>query len=134
MPYSVIDEETEHKNAIKYINLQPKYVTVNMLKKHAGIRKKIALRVLRSHPNTMICEPIEFGSNQRINQKLYKKINNYDIHTLCNKEFNYMKKNNKLVGLNVDGCHSNNNYDCLTNHMIDKYRISLFAIEDWLSF
>ena len=129
-----IDEENEHKNAIKYIDLQTKHVTVNMLKKHAGIRKKVALRVLRSHPNTVICEPREFGSNQHINQKLYKKINNYDIHKLCNNEYNYMKINNHFKGNNVDGYNSNNNYDVLTNHMIDKYRISIIGIEDWLNY
>jgi hypothetical protein len=116
-----ITELNDYQKVHEFINGQEKHVTFNMMKKHGGIRPKIARRVLRSHPNTMLCHPLEFGSNKFRNEKLYKKISNDEILTLCNEELDYMKKNRIIIESNVDSYINSG----LVRHMMDKYRISL---------
>ena len=116
-----ISELNDYQKAHEFINSVDHYVTMNMLKKRANIRPKIARRVLRSHPNTMLSEPRAFGSNQNRNEKLYKKISNDEILSLCNEELNYMKKNRIINESKVDSYIKSG----LVQHMMDKYRISI---------
>ena len=116
-----VTDFTEPQNVEDYISNQNGHVTVNMLKKNCGIQSKHAFKVLRSNYNTMICNPLEFGSNKYTNEKLYKKVSDDDIVAMCKDELNYMKKNKIIEESNV----KQYIYSSLTRHMMEKYRISL---------
>ena len=116
-----IRELNDYQKAHEFISGQEKHVTFNMLKKHVNIKPKIARHALRSYSNTMLAEPRTFGSNQHKNEKLYKKISNDEIISLCNEELDYMKKNRIINESNVDSYIKSG----LVRHMMDKYRISL---------
>ena len=65
MPFELkISELNDFQKANEFISCQDTHITLNMLKKYVGIRPKVGFRVLRSHPNTMLSEPLVFGSNQ----------------------------------------------------------------------
>ena len=122
MPVQLQISELNHcQKATEYINSVDNHITLNMLKKHSNITPKIGFRVLRNHPNTMLTEPREFGSNQNRNEKLYKKISNDEILSLCKEEIDYMKKNRIINESNVDSYIKSG----LIQHMMNKYRISL---------
>ena len=112
---------TEQQNVEDYISNQTGHVTLNMLKENCGIQSKHAFRVLRANCNTMICDPIEFGSNKHTNEKLYKKVSDDEIVKMCKDELNYMKKN-KIVEESKVKLYI---YSSLPRHMMEKYRISL---------
>ena len=115
-----IKELNDYQKAHEFINSVDNHITLNMLKKY-GIRPKIARLALRKNSNTMLAKPYEFGSCQNRNEKLYKKISNDEILTLCNEELNYMKKNRIINESNVDSYIKSG----LIQYMMDKYRISL---------
>ena len=104
-----------------YISNQTRHVTVNMLKKNCGIQSKHAFKELKSNYNTMICHPLEFGSNEYTNEKLYKKVSDDEIVAMCKDELNYMKKTKIIKESNV----KQYIYSSLPQHMVNKYRISL---------
>jgi len=112
---------TEPQNVEDYISNQTGHVTVNMLKKNCNIQSKHAFKQLKSNCNTMICDPLQFGSNGYTNEKLYKKVTDDEIVTLCKDELNYMKKNKIIKESNV----KQYIYSTLPQHMVNKYRISL---------
>ena len=116
-----IKELNDYQKAHEFIHSVDNHITLNMLKKHCGIRSKIGLLALRKNPKTMLAEPRTFGSNQNKNEKLYKKISNDKILSLCNEELNYMKKNRIINESNVDSYIKSG----LVQHMMKKYRISL---------
>jgi len=116
-----IIELNDYQKAHEFISGKDDKITLNMLKKHANIKPKVGFRVLRSHPNTMLSEPLVFGSNQNRNEKLYKKISNEEILSLCNDELAYMKKNRIINESNIDSYIKSG----LIQHMMNKYRISL---------
>ena len=115
-----ITELNDYQKAKEFIDSQQNHVTLNMLKK-AGIRPKIAFRVLRSHPNTMLCEPLDFGSNQTKNEKLYKKVTNEELVKLCNEELINMKKTKGINDSNIESYINSG----LVQYMMEKYRIAL---------
>ena len=115
-----ITELNDYQKAKELIDSQKNHVTLNMLKK-AGIRQKIAFRVLRSHQNTMLCKPLEYGSNQNKNEKLYKKVTNDDLIKLCNEEITNLKKNKTINDSNIESYINSR----LVQYMMEKYRIVL---------
>lgn len=116
-----ISELNDYQKAHEFIKSVDNHITLNMLKKRTNIRQKVAFRVLRTHPNTMLAEPRAFGSNQNRNEKLYKKISNNEILSLCKEELDYMKKNRIINESNVDSYINSG----MIQHMMDKYRISI---------
>ena len=114
-----ITELNEYQRAIEYINGQEKHVTFNMMKKHCGIRNKVAIRALKSNQSIMLCEPSEFGSNKFRNEKLYKKVTTDELIQLCKDELANLKKNKNLKDIN-SYINSGLNY-----RMMDKYRASI---------
>ena len=119
MPFELqIKELNDYQKAQEFINSVDNYITLNMLKKY-GIRPKIGKLALRKNPNTIIAKPLVFGSCEIKNEKLYKKISNDEIISLCNEELNYMKKNRIINESNVDSYINSG----LVQHMMNKYRI-----------
>jgi hypothetical protein len=124
-----ITELNDYQKAQEYINSTDNYVTLNIIKNRVGISSKIAHRVLRLHPNTMLSKPIEFGSNKFRNEKLYKKVSNDEILYRCKEELNMMKKNKVINDNNIDS-YINSGF---VQYMMKKYRISLdYSIIDQL--
>jgi hypothetical protein len=115
-----ITELNDYQKAKEFIDSQKYHVTLNMLKK-VGIRKKIAFRVLRSHPNTMLCKPLDYGSNQNKNEKLYKKVTNEALVKLCNEELTNMKKTKSINDSNIESYIKSG----LVQYMMEKYNIAL---------
>jgi hypothetical protein len=118
-----ITELNEYQRANVFIDSmldKDKYVTLNMIKR-LGIRQKIAKRVLRTHKNTMLCDPLEFGSNKFSNEKLYKIVSNDELIQLCNDELTNLRKNKKLKDSNFESyINSGLNY-----RMMNKYNASI---------
>lgn len=112
---------SEMPNVKDYISNQHGHITVNMLKKNCGIQPKHAFRVLKANCNTMICDPLEFGSNKNTNEKLYKKVSDDEIKTMCKDEIDYMNKNKIVNDSNI----KQYIYSSLPRHMMEKFRISL---------
>ena len=112
-----ITELNEYQRANVFIDsILENHVTLNMVKR-SGIREKVAKRVLKKHKNTIICNPLEFGSNKFHNEKLYKKVTNDELINLCNTELKYMKKNKIINESNINS-YINSGLSC---HMMNKY-------------
>jgi hypothetical protein len=116
-----ITELNEYQRAIEYIDSQKTYVTLKCLKKHCGIRNKVAIRALKSNQSIMLCEPSEFGSNKFRNEKLYKKVSTDELIQLCKDELANLRKN-RIINDSTYNSYINSG---LNYRMMDKYRASI---------
>lgn len=93
-----ISELDDYSKCIEYINSKndDQHITTKMISRDCKVTPKIAHRVLRTHNDTMLCSPTEFGSAKSVNYNLYKKINSNTIKKTCEKELKLkLNLNNK---------------------------------------
>jgi len=116
-----ISELDNYSKCIEYINSKndDQHITTKMISTDCKVTPKIAHRVLRTHNDTMLCSPTEFGSAKSVNYNLYKKVNTATIKSLCNNEIKNKFKN--IKEMNKDSFIKNS----LSQLLYNKYRINV---------
>ena len=99
------------------------YITVKMMIRKFKIAPKMAHRILRFSEQTMLCSPIEYGSNKHVNYNLYKLVSQKELYPLCKTELATLKKN-KYDSVSKE-CLNNYIYSDFERYMMNKYRVSI---------
>jgi len=111
-----ITELSNYAKCIEYINSLDGHVTVKMVSKHCNINPKMAKYALRNHSNTMICNPVEYGSSKYKNYNLFKKITEEEKQIFRDNERGNLKQYKNLNDNNLDFA--------ISNYLFKKYRIT----------
>ena len=90
-----ISEIDNYTKCFEYINSKQNHVTTKMIIRDCNVNLKTAHRALKTHTDTMLCSPHEFGSGKFVNYNLYKKVNHDTIKNICISEIKTKIKNFK---------------------------------------
>lgn len=109
---------TPNQNSVEYINnFDRKLITTKMLTRKFNIKPKEAHRILKFNKNTILCDPILYGSNKYSNKNLYQMVDQETKLKICYQEIENLKKNKT----NIKSFMKSN----FANYMNKKYHLVL---------